>query len=134
MAGSDSVSYTAQQAEQLENHRRVWQGEGMTYDLPSLPSSLARSARALVGTSAADTAAAAGLTRRQLRDHEKGLFPLTATEQRALRIALEGLGAHFVSDGIDGRGHGVRLKFSAIKTERVESWEAEGGLAADDDV
>ncbi|MFC5338316.1 XRE family transcriptional regulator [Leucobacter denitrificans] len=99
-----------------------------------LTGNLARAARALVGVSAADAAEAAGLTRRQLRNFEKSLFPLTIDQRIELRSALERLGAHFVSDGNGGRGHGVRLKFSASKTERVESWEAEGGLAADDDV
>ena len=40
----------------------------------------------------------------------------------------------FIADGEDGRGHGVRLKFSAAKVEKIESWEDEGGFAADDDV
>ncbi len=106
----------------------------MTKDSLPLTGNLARAARALVGVSAADTAEAAGLTRRQLRDFEKHLAPISLDQRIALRVALERLGAHFVSDGNGGRGHGVRLKFSSSKTERVESWEAEGGFAADDDV
>lgn len=106
----------------------------MTHDTHLITGSLARAARALVGTSADDTAHAAGLTRRQLRDFEKSLFPLTAQERVALKAALEQLGAHFVEDGVSGRGHGVRLKFSETKTARVESWEGEGGFAAEDDV
>ncbi|MGO3146571.1 MAG: XRE family transcriptional regulator [Leucobacter sp.] len=106
----------------------------MTPEPFSLTGHLARAARALVGTSATDTAAAAGLTRRELRDYEKSRFPLSVEQRQSLTIALEQLGAHFVADGVDGRGHGVRLKFGAEKTARVESWEGEGGLAADDDV
>lgn len=99
-----------------------------------LTSQLARSARALVGTSAAHTAAAAGLEKSELRAYEKHRTTLTAEQQSALTNTLEALGAHFIADGADGRGHGVRLKFSTEKTERVESWEGEGGLPADDDV
>lgn len=95
---------------------------------------LARAARALVGTSTEVTASAAGLTRSQLRDFEKGRGVLQAGQADALRAALESLGAFFIPDGKDRRGAGVRLKFSESKARSVESWEDEGGLAAEDDV
>ena len=96
--------------------------------------SLARAARALVETSAEHTAEAAGITVEQLREFERGNTALSADDAAALRAALERLGAMFLVDGPKGRGHGVRLKFSRVGTKRVETWEGEGGLAADDDV
>ncbi len=98
-----------------------------------LTSRLARAARALVGTSAAHTAEASGLTRQQLRDFEKGRAALSPDERIALRTALEGLGAVFLADGPKGRGYGVRLKFSRVGKKRVEAWEDEGGRPGDDD-
>lgn len=95
---------------------------------------LARSARALVGTSSRFTAHAAGLTRSELRDFEKGRSSLSGRQKEALVAALEELGAHFLVDGTSGRGHGVQLKFSKERTEKVESWEDEGGFPAEDDV
>lgn len=100
----------------------------------ALTSQLARAARALVGVSATHAADAAGLTKSELRAFEKLRATLTAEQEAALKGALEDFGAHFIADGRGGRGHGVQLKFSAAKTERVESWEDEGGLPADDDV
>jgi hypothetical protein len=112
----------------------IWHSCGMTQNTMHLNGSLARAARALVATSATYTADAAGLTRRQLRDFEKGRGTLDEAQLASLRHTLERLGAFFLADGANGRGHGVRLKFSEDKTERVENWEGEGGLAGDDDV
>lgn len=95
---------------------------------------LARAARALVETSPGDTAAVAGLTIDRLREFERGRGTLQPEEADALKAALEGLGAVFLADGPGGRGYGVRLKFSVAGTKRLETWEGEGGLAADDDV
>lgn len=95
---------------------------------------LARAARALVGTSAAHTAGVAGLSKSQLRDFEKSIGSLSEEKLAALQAALEQLGAVFIADGEQKRGHGVRLKFSADKVEKIEAWEDEGGLPADDDV
>lgn len=99
-----------------------------------LTGQLARAARALAGVSSTHTAAEAGLSRKQLRDFEKGNDSLDPEQLAALRLALENHGAVFIADGLDGRGHGVRLKYSAAKVEKIESWEGEGGFAADDDV
>lgn len=95
---------------------------------------LARAARALVGTSSSVTAQAAGLTRSELRDFEKGRSSLSGRQKEALVDALEQLGAFFLPDGTTRRGHGVQLKFSKTHTAKVETWEGEGGLPADDDV
>lgn len=100
----------------------------------TLTGPLARAARALAGVSVATTASAAHLTKREVRDFEKSLNSLTPEQTAALQAALESLGAFFIADGANGRGAGVRLKFSESKARRVESWEDEGGLAAEDDV
>ena len=103
---------------------------------PKLPLTgpLARAARALVEVSVAEIAGDAGVSKLALRDFERGLGMLSSQERKALRRSLERYGAHFVADGKGGRGYGVRLKFSAAKTEQIEGWEDEGGLAARDDV
>lgn len=106
----------------------------MTKNTLVLTGSLARAARALVGVSAGVAARAAGLTRDELRDFEKHRTGLDAEKSTALQGALEGFGAVFLPDGHKGRGHGVRLKFSDEKTQRVQAWEDEGGRPAEDDV
>lgn len=106
----------------------------MSTNTPQLTGSLARAARALAGVSSTHTAADAGLSRKRLRDFEKSQGSLEAAQLAALRRTLEEHGVVFISDGEGGRGHGVRLKFSASKVEKIESWEDEGGLAANDDV
>lgn len=98
---------------------------------------LARAARALVETSATTTGARAGLTRAQVRDYERGRIHLTQEQLSGLKGALEELGAVFIADdehpGV-GSGVGVRLKFTAEKASRIETWEGEGGPAYEDDV
>lgn len=106
----------------------------MSTNTIQLTGQLARAARALVGISSTHTAAEAGISRKRLRNFEKGQGSLGSEQLAALRLALESHGAVFIADGEDGSGHGVRLKFSAAKVEKIESWESEGGLAADDDV
>lgn len=106
----------------------------MSTNTLQLSGSLARAARALTGVSSTHIAEEAGLSRKRLRNFEKEQGALTSTQLEALRVALENHGAVFIADGDDGRGHGVRLKFSSAKVEKIESWEDEGGLAADDDV
>jgi len=106
----------------------------MTSHTIQLTGQLARAARALIGVSSKHVAKTAGMSRDRVRDLENGNATITADESAALRSALEQLGAVFIADGDGGRGHGVRLKFSATKVEKIESWEGEGGFAADDDV
>lgn len=106
----------------------------MTNHNPQLTGQLARSARALVAVSSKHVSALARLPREQLRDFEKGNAGLQPDELASLKLALEGLGAVFLSEGEDGFGHGVRLKFSVSRVEKIETWEGEGGCAAEDDV
>ncbi len=118
----------------MANPSVTWHGGGMITNKLTLTGHLARAARALVEMSAADTAEAAGLSEARLRDFENSRASLSPHELEALVLALEQLGAFFIHDGTEGRGHGVRLKFSTEKTRRVETWEGEGGLTGLDDV
>lgn len=109
----------------------------MTEKSFTLTSYLARAARALVETSATTTGQGAGLTRGQVRDFERGRIDLTEEQRLALQHALEELGAVFLADDENvgaGSGVGVRLKFSAEKARRIDTWEGEGGPAYEDDV
>lgn len=92
-------------------------------------------ARALVGVSRAKLSSRAGVDARRLEKLEGcGLDPLPETEEsRRLVATLEELGALFVDES-EGRGFGVRLKFSRGVTGAIGKWEAEGGLPADDEV
>jgi hypothetical protein len=95
---------------------------------------LARAARALVEISAEHLAAEAGLTHDELRSFERGTTVLAAEQINPLKTALEQHGAVFLPDGQDGHGYGVRLKFSRVGSKRINTWEGEGGPAAEDDV
>lgn len=109
----------------------------MTEQSFTLSSYLARAGRALVETSATHTGSVAGLTRGQVRDFERGRIDLTGEQRLALQRALEELGAVFLADDENvgaGSGVGVRLKFSAEKARRIDTWEGEGGPAYEDDV
>lgn len=106
----------------------------MTHFELLLTGHLARAARVLVGVSSAHTAQVAGIALGELREFERERTELSEEQRSNLQRALESLGAHFVADGMNGRGHGVRLKFSDEKSRRLESWEGEGGFAAEDDV
>ena len=106
----------------------------MAQNLLQLTGSLARAARALVGTSAADTAEAAGIGRHERRAFGKGGGDLTPDQTQSLRLALERFGAFFIADGANRPAHRAPLKLSAEQARRVETSENEGGLAAADDV
>ena len=92
-------------------------------------------ARALVGVGRAKLSARAGVDARALEKLEAcGLSSLPETdESRRVVATLEELGALFVGES-EGRGCGVRLKFSRGVTGAIGKWEAEGGLPADDEV
>lgn len=94
---------------------------------------LARAARALVSVNANYVAKEAGITRKALRDFEKGLRSPDEAELDAIQRALLDLGAVFLPDGPAG-GAGVRLKFNRAKSKQIDRWEGEGGPAAEDDV
>ena len=95
---------------------------------------LARAARALVEISADHLASEAGLTFDELRSFERGTASLSPAQENTLKVALEQHGALFLLDGPGGRGYGVRLKFSRVGSKRIDTWEGEGGPAAEDDV
>ncbi|WP_026926720.1 hypothetical protein [Granulicoccus phenolivorans] len=98
-----------------------------------IPGDLARSARALTQVSYAMVAEAADLSAQRLRAYEQGDGTLDAEENLRLRRALEEFGALFVAED-ERAGYGVRKKWSESTTQRVETWEGEGGLAGDDDI
>lgn len=117
----------------LPIHREVWQS-GRMQVTPMFTGSIARAARALAEVSADIVAAEAGMTHDDLRSYERGTHSLSPSQAAVLQRVLEGYGAVFLPDGEQGFGYGVRLKFSQAGSRRLETWESEGGPAADDDV
>lgn len=91
-----------------------------------------RAARALVDWSIDQLAKASDLSVEQIVD-----FEASGTLDRASNVqvarALEGGGVSFVSER-RGRGVGVRFKFGRQLVKRIETWENEGGPAAEDDI
>ncbi|TVZ74366.1 hypothetical protein BCL32_2742 [Rhizobium mongolense USDA 1844] len=65
-------------------------------------------------------------------DFERKLAEPTDDEMLALQSALENAGAVFISD--NGRGIGVRLKFTKSEAKRIAIPENEGGIVAPDRV
>lgn len=92
-----------------------------------------RAARALTDVSRAMLAERSGLSEDAIRSFEKKLSEPDAAGKRALEQALEHLGAQFIDDDSHG-GQGVRLKFNATESARIDRLENEGGQAADDDI
>jgi hypothetical protein len=94
---------------------------------------MCRAARALTDVSRAVLSERSGVPENEIRDFEKRLAEPGGDGKAALRGALEHLGALFIGDDRHG-GQGVRLKFSASESARIERLENEGGQAAEDDV
>jgi hypothetical protein len=92
-------------------------------------------ARALVGISRVKLAARAGVDIAEIERLEmSGPLPLAENEVvRKLRATLGDIGAVFIGEA-NGRGAGVRLRFSRSTTRAIGKWEGEGGLPADDEV
>ena len=95
---------------------------------------LARAARALIELSADHIAAESDMTIDELRSFERGTSSLPADQIDTLKSVLEQHGAVFLPDGEEAFGYGVRLKFSRVGSKRIDTWEGEGGPAAEDDV
>ncbi|OJT94849.1 MAG: DNA-binding protein [Alphaproteobacteria bacterium 65-7] len=93
----------------------------------------ARAARALVQWPRDHVARLAGLEVALLEAIEQGRAELDATIAERLQNALESGGALFIPES-DDRGVGVRLKFSSIVVQAIDSWEDEGGAVGSDDV
>ncbi|MFD2757940.1 hypothetical protein [Gulosibacter faecalis] len=98
-----------------------------------LPPDQARAGRALAQISRDTLGEATGLTVEQIRRFEVFEATITDDENRALRRALEDYGVDFIFDDAVG-GYGVRRRFGVTSTQRIEGWEGEGGLAANDDI
>ena len=92
-----------------------------------------RAARALTEISLAMLADRSGISEDTIGNFEKKLAVLDAADTIALRRALEHLGAQFIEDDSHG-GLGVRLKFNAAESARIDRLENEGGQTAEDDV
>ncbi|CAN7705208.1 helix-turn-helix domain-containing protein [Neorhizobium tomejilense] len=91
-----------------------------------------RAARALVEFSCERLALSAGVSMESILHFEAKLSEPTDDEVSALQSALEEAGAVFIPD--NGRGIGVRLKFSKSDARRIAILENEGGIVAPDRV
>ncbi|MBB4273431.1 helix-turn-helix domain-containing protein [Rhizobium mongolense] len=91
-----------------------------------------RAARALIEFSRERLAISAGVSIETVMDFERKLAEPTDDEVLALQSALENAGAVFISD--NGRGIGVRLKFTKSEAKRIAILENEGGIVAPDRV
>ncbi|MGM7669863.1 XRE family transcriptional regulator [Microbacterium sp. A93] len=98
-----------------------------------IPADLARAARALTQVSYTLVAKVAELQPERVRAYEHGLGTLDAAESQRLREALEHFGAVFIAEDEES-GYGVRQKYNSVKTQRLETWEGEGGPAYEDDI
>ncbi|NLS07836.1 helix-turn-helix transcriptional regulator [Rhizobium sp. P32RR-XVIII] len=91
-----------------------------------------RAARALIDFSRERLAVSAGVSIETIVHFERKLAEPTDDEVFALQSALEAAGAVFISD--NGRGIGVRLKFTKSEAKRIAILENEGGIVAPDRV
>ena len=97
-----------------------------------LTARLLAAARALAGVSLADLAQAAGLPLSRLRRLGTGAQASDA-ETLALTRALEELGVLLLPEG-NGKGAGVRLKFTRLDARQIGRLENEGGPPGEDDL
>ena len=91
-------------------------------------------ARALVGVSQADFAAACGLAVETLSRLEAGGSAWVPSEQD-IEAVMRGL-SHFgvmIVEETDGMGAGVRLKFTRADVRQIARLEGEGGITGSDD-
>jgi hypothetical protein len=95
---------------------------------------LMAAARALVGVSREDFAAACGLTVDDVCRLEAG-GSAWVTSDAELAAVMRGL-SHFgvlIVEEADGMGAGVRLKFTRSDVRQIARLESEGGVIASDD-
>lgn len=92
-----------------------------------------RAARVLVEISRERLAQRTGIDVSVIEHFELKIDAPDAQIVATLKNALEEAGAVFIPDDGD-RGAGVQLKFSGSVTQRIITWEGEGGLADIDDV
>jgi len=91
-----------------------------------------RAARALTDITRDMLAERSGVDAERIAGFERRLAELDAAGIGKLQAALEEFGALFIAE--NGGGIGVRLKFTASETRRLQSLENEGGNSGDDDV
>lgn len=95
---------------------------------------LIAAARALVGVSAADLAAACGLSLETMTRLEANgsAWVHSEAEAAAVRLGLDHFGVVIVDES-DGMGAGVRLKFTRDDVRQIARLEGEGGNVGSDD-
>jgi transcriptional regulator with XRE-family HTH domain len=91
-----------------------------------------RAARALVEISRPKLARRSGVSLGAIEHFENITSSLKRDENEAVQLALEELGAIFISE--NGAGYGVRLKFSDLEAAQIARLECEGGIVANDRV
>lgn len=105
-----------------------------TNDRPLISGRVVAAARALVGVSRADFAAAAGLSVDVMRRIESAgsAWVQPAHKVEAVERALRHFGVIVIPES-DGMGAGVRLKFTRQDTKQIGRLENEGGVTGSDD-
>lgn len=95
---------------------------------------LIAAARALVGVSSADFAAACGLSVETLTRLETAgsAWVRSEAETEAVKRGLDHFGVVIVEEA-DGMGAGVRLKFTRSDVKQIARLEGEGGMIGSDD-
>lgn len=95
---------------------------------------LIAAARALVGVSAADLAAACGLSVETMKRLETAgsAWVRSKKEVEAVKRGLDHFGVVIVEE-FDGMGAGVRLKFTRSDVRQIARLEDEGGMIGSDD-
>lgn len=95
---------------------------------------LVAAARALVGVSAADLAAACGLPVEAMTRLESTGSAWVRSEKKvaAVKRGLDHFGVVIVEES-DGMGAGVRLKFTRSDVRQITRLEGEGGMVGSDD-
>ncbi|APL93334.1 helix-turn-helix domain-containing protein [Sphingobium indicum] len=95
---------------------------------------LLAAARALVGVSQSDFAAAAGISVEVLQLIERGgsAWIQSNPDAEAVHRGLEHFGVVIIEEA-DGMGAGVRLKFTRQDVRQIARLESEGGIIGSDD-
>jgi transcriptional regulator with XRE-family HTH domain len=112
----------------MEERRRAM------HDRVGLTGRLIAAARALVGVSQTDFAAAAGVSVKALQSIERGGSAWIDSDKdvAAMNRGLEQFGVIIITEA-DGMGAGVRLKFTRQDVRQIARLEGEGGIIASDD-
>jgi transcriptional regulator with XRE-family HTH domain len=97
-----------------------------------ITASQCRAARALTEITCDMLAERSGVDAETIASFERKLVELDDVSIENLQQALEAMGASFIPE--NGGGIGVRLKFTRVESQRLQSLENEGGNTGDDEV